>query len=129
MKNRQIPHAEWYEFFQEFSRRHEDWLVTVRVMNQRIGSQVEVRELPLEGIVADPEATSISIHLGRSPEKHVEHPVEKPLQVWLELEEDGAERALEIVSATGTKTILEFRVSQPAEMVDGLVEATPQREK
>jgi len=129
MRNRQIPRAEWYEFFQEFSRRHEDWLVTVRVMNQRIGSQVEARELPLEGIVADPEATSISIHLGRSPEKHVEHPVEKPLQVWLELEEDGSERALEIVSATGTKTILEFRVTQPAEMVDGLVGTAPPRAK
>lgn len=129
MKNRQIPRAEWYEFFQEFSRSHEGWLVTVRVMNQRIGSQVEARQLPLEGIVADPEATSISIHLGRSPEKHVEHPVEKPLQVWLELEEDGAERALEIVSETGTKTVLEFRVSQPAEMVDGLAGAIPPRAK
>jgi len=128
MRNRQIPRAEWYKFFQEFSRRHEDWLATVRVMNQRIGAQVEARQLPLEGIVADPEATSISIHLGRSPEKHVEHPVEKPVQVWLELEEDGAERALEIESATGTKTILEFRSALTPEMVDGLVRTVAERE-
>lgn len=122
MRNRQIPRAEWFHFFREFSARHEDWLVTVRVVSPRFGSQVEVRELPLEGIVAGADARGpISIHVGRTPAQHVEHEVTDPVQVWVELAESGAEEAVEIESKDGTKTIVEFRVAPPPEAVDGLL--------
>jgi uncharacterized protein DUF5335 len=122
MHNRQIPRAEWFRFFREFSARHEDWLVTVRITSPRIGSQVEARELPLEGIVASADATGpISIHVGRVPAKHIEHEVSDPVQVWVELSEEGAEQAVEIESKDGTKTIVEFRVAPPLETVDGLL--------
>lgn len=120
MRTRQIPRAEWFPFFEGFNRRHEGWLVTVRVLSPDLGAQVEAQDLPFEGIVADPQATSLSLHLGKSSESHVEHPVERPIQVWLELTDDGAESALEIVSETGTKTILQFRSAMLPEMVDGL---------
>jgi hypothetical protein len=120
MRTRQIPRAEWFSFFEGFNRRHEDWLATVRVLSPTLGAQVEVRDLPFEGIVADPQGTSLSLHLGKSSESHVEHPVERPIQVWLELTDDGAESALEIESETGIKTILQFRSAVLPEMVDGL---------
>lgn len=120
MRTRQIPRAEWFPFFEGFNRRHEDWLATVWVLSPDLGAQVEARDLPFEGIVADPQGTSLSLHLGKSSESHVEHPVERPIQVWLELTDDGAESALEIESETGTKTILQFRSAMLPEMVDGL---------
>jgi hypothetical protein len=122
MRTREIPLEEWPEFLREFGRRHEDWLATVRVLGPRLGDQVEARELPLTGIVGDAESGSISIHLGRPSETTLEHPIERPLRVWVELEDNGAERALEIESANGDKTILEFRVTHPPEMVDGMLE-------
>jgi hypothetical protein len=103
---RRIPRSEWKAFFEGFSRRHTGWLATLRILNPRLGAQVQARELPLEGIEADRE--SISIHMGERPERHIAHPVEEPVQAWVEVETNGAERALEIESATGTKTILEF---------------------
>ena len=122
MRTREIPYVEWPEFFHEFSRRHADWLVTVRVLDPRLGDQVEARDLPLAGIVWGTwESGAIAIHLGGS-EGVLEHPIERPLRVWVESEDDGAERALEIESSDGSKTILEFRVTHLPEMVDGLAE-------
>lgn len=122
MRTREVPFEEWPEFFREFGRRHEDWLATLRVLGPSLGDQVEARELPLTGIVGDRESGSISMHFGRLSEGALEHPIERPLRVWVELEDNGAERALEIESANGDKTILEFRVTHPPEMVDGIVE-------
>ena len=112
MRIRQIPRAEWCNFFREFSRRQEASPVTVWAIG-RAGAQLEARELSLEGIVSDPEATAISIHLGRGLKRHVEHPLEKPFQVWLQVDEAGRERVLEIDSETGARTILEFLSTAP----------------
>lgn len=122
MRTRQVPRAEWEPFFNDFTRRHEGWLATVRVIDDRIGSQVEARDLPLEGIVVGPRNSGpLSILLGKRPDANVEHPVERPEQVWVEITDGGAEAALEIVSADGRRTILEFRTAVAPEEVGGVV--------
>jgi hypothetical protein len=121
MRSQQIPRAEWARFFQAFSERHEEWLTSVRIAHPRLGSQIEAKDLPLEGIVADPDGRGpISIHLGRSANDHIEHDVQNPVQVWVELDDDGAEQAVSVDSSDGTKTILEFRATALPEAVDGL---------
>jgi hypothetical protein len=113
MRNRLVPRTEWLSFFQGFSRRHPGWPTTVWLMAPRIGAQVEARDLPLRGIVSDPLATSISIHLGDSPGRNVEHAVSRPIAVWLEMTETGADAALGINSADGSTTLIEFRPPAP----------------
>ena len=126
MKNRQVPHAEWPRFFEGFTRRHQGWLTTVRVVDERLGAQVEARDLPLEGIVVDAEVRGpISILLGSPSRTNIEHPVQRPEEVWVEMTEQGAEAALEIVSAGGARTILEFRGAVLPEMADGLAGEPP----
>jgi hypothetical protein len=114
MKNRQVPRAEWSRFFDDFSRRHEHEPATVRVLSRRLGNQVEANALALEGIVASPMGDAISIHLGGAPERHVEHPVESPEQVWVELTEDGTETAVAIESAADVQTIVELAPAHPS---------------
>jgi hypothetical protein len=109
MRTRLIPHAEWFPFFEAFTRQHAGSRATVWLLGPRIGAQVEARDLPLEGIVADPLATSISIHLGGMPGRNVDHPIASPISVWLEMTAEGADAALGINSADGTMTVLEFR--------------------
>ena len=109
MQNRLVPRTEWYRFFREFSRRHEGTPATVRVLDPRLGSQVEARDLPLEGIVSPADARgSISILLGRSADPNLEHEVIDPRQVWVELSEEGGEEALAVISEDGTRTIVEL---------------------
>jgi hypothetical protein len=81
----------------------------MRILSPRLGCQVGARDLPLEGIVAGRTGRGpISIHMGRDPKNHVEHEVVKPIQVWVELADDGAEEALDIESEDGTKTLVIF---------------------
>lgn len=115
MRNRLVPRSEWYRFFGEFSRRYEGRPATMRVLHPRLGSQVEARDLPLEGIVSAADAAGpISIHLGSSPLHHLEHEIAEPRQIWVEMSDQGAEDALAVISEDGTRTILEFRASRPA---------------
>lgn len=122
MPTRQIIRSEWADFFREFSLRHDGWLATVRVLSENLGSQVEARDLPFEGIVppADPGGP-ISIHLGSRAETNVEHEIASPEQVWVEVSDRGAERALEVLSADGINTILEFRIAAVPDEVDGIL--------
>ncbi|MEX0880375.1 MAG: DUF5335 family protein [Thermoanaerobaculia bacterium] len=114
MRNRLVPRSEWFRFFDEFSRRHQGWPATVHVLSPKLGSQVEARDMPLEGIVSRADATGpISIHLGSAPPRsNIEHEIEDPRQVWVELSEAGAEEALDVESEDGTKTVIQFRAAQ-----------------
>ena len=112
MRTRLIPRAEWFTFFEGFTRQHSGWPTTLWLLSPRIGAQVEARDLPLEEIVADPLA--ISICLGGMPGKNIEHPVATPISVWLEMTDEGTDAALGINSADGTTTLLEFRSPVPA---------------
>jgi hypothetical protein len=114
MRNRLVPRTEWFRFFRDFSRRHEDSPVTVTLVSPSLGSQVESAGLPLEGIVADRGGHgSISIHLGRLPGRRVEHEVSEPTQVWVELSDTGGEQAVDIESLDGTRTLLQIEQPPP----------------
>jgi hypothetical protein len=124
MPTLEIPSDEWKGFLDRFSRQHEGWLATLEVFAPEIGAQQEALELPLEGISAamkDSEPRTIAISLGKTPEDHVTHTIVEPTRVWLEQTPEGANAALEIESADGTKTLLRFRSALPSEMVDGVV--------
>jgi hypothetical protein len=122
MPNRRIGRSEWGDFFREFSLRHDGWLATVRVLHPEMGSKVEARDLPLEGIVAPADRRgAISIHLGSTAERNLEHEIPSPEEVWVDVSQRGAEEALEIASADGTRTILEFRVAALPDEVDGIL--------
>jgi hypothetical protein len=114
MQNRLVPRTEWYRFFADFSRRHEGALATVRVLHPQLGSQVEARGLPLEGIVSPADARGpISILLGRTSDANLEHEIGEPRQVWVEQSGEGSEEALAVISEDGTRTIVEFAAPRP----------------
>jgi len=124
MQTQEIPKSEWRGFFDRFSQQHEGWLATLEVLGADLGAQEEGRELPLAGVSLSSggdESEAISIDLGMTPDKHVSHAISAPTGVWLEQTEEGANAALEIEVADGTKTLLRFRSPMPAEFVDGVV--------
>jgi len=114
MRNRLIPRTEWHRFFTDFSRRHHGEAATMRVLDPRIGAQVEARDLPLEGIETVPDGFGpIAIFLGSAPPRaNLEHLIQEPKQVWLERSDEGAEETLDIESVDGTKTLVQL---SPAE--------------
>ena len=121
---KEIPREEWVGFLDGFSSQHEGWLVTVEVLGEEIGAQVEAEEMTLEGVTADLRGVGsdvISIMLVNSSKEHVTHNVTRPTHLRLAQTESGADKALQIESGSGVTTLLRFRSALLPEMVDGFV--------
>ena len=126
MATREIPPDAWRQFFDEFSRRHEGWLVDVEVLADA-GAQLEAEGLPLEGISADRGNASVSLALV-SDDRFVEHSILRPAQVRVEEEEGedddevepGAEAAIEIETEEGEVTILRFQAALQSDEAEGI---------
>jgi hypothetical protein len=121
MVTREIPPGEWPEFFEEFTRRHEGWLVTVELFGE-LGAQVEAHERPLKGIFAEGKKgpPAIEILTGDSLDETFTQVVAHPTRVRVEGTPEGAESALEIQSQDEGTTLIRFRVTVLPEMVDGV---------
>ena len=123
-KTREIPSAEWPAFLDAFSRLHQGWRTRVEVLGREFGAQEETGHLPLMGIATDardPRRQRITITLGRSPDDHVSHAVDRPSKIFVERTDEGADQALEIESANGTTTLLRFLDPALPETVNGTI--------
>ena len=127
MRTREIVQSEWKAFFDSFSRQHEGWLVRLDVLGAEIGAQHEVVESPLIGVTSDvPTERTIHVLVGRGPE-HITHAIHDVVHVRLEQSDEGADAALQIESADGTTTLLQFRSAVLPETVDDIVPVDKER--
>ncbi len=123
METVELPREEWIRRLNEFTAIHEGWLVSLDVLSAELGAQPEIDNLPLLGVSADRAnhdgTVVVSVALSRS--EHLTHIVEAVTRIYLERTDDGADVALQIESANGTKAILRFRATALPETVDGVV--------
>ena len=123
--SRSIARGDWKRFLDEFSRRHEGWLASIRIREKEGGrDRVIARELPLERVDLDEFGDRIKIHLGNGETRRILHLVENPSSLHVEIDTDGAEWGVEIGFANGI-ALLRFRCSWPSEMVDGIAHPAP----
>jgi hypothetical protein len=110
MQTRDIPREQWIRFFDDFSKNHEGWIVTLEVLGADIGDQEEADRLPLVGISADVKDREnwIEIIIGGRPDVDVTHFIEKPKHIWVKEPKFPGDEAIEIESEDGIKTILNF---------------------
>jgi hypothetical protein len=123
MRTVEIPREAWAQTLNEFTAIHEGWLISLDVLSPEIGAQPEINNLPLLGVSADraDHDGSIVISAARSVGEHITHTIHAATRVYIERREDGADIALQIESADGTKTILRFRATALPETLDGIV--------
>jgi len=116
-----IPRADWRTKLDEFSSMHEGWHVSLELMDEEIGAQPEIDDLPLTGVTAElntPEPT-ITIAAESKRGDHITHIIHTPVRVQLEQNDEGADVALEIESKDHAKAILRFTSPALPETVDG----------
>jgi hypothetical protein len=122
METQEVARSDWSSFFGAFSRQHESWLVTLEeIPGSASRAFLEAGGLALEGILADPHTRAISIMLGRLPDRHITHTIDRPARVLVERTEDGIEQAVRIERDEGRVTRLSFRSAVRPEEVDGIV--------
>ena len=125
MKTTEIPKNEWPKFFDNFSRQHEGWLVTLEIFGTEFGAQAQERELTFAGIVDEWDeihGNQIVIMVGEKPDDHITHSIANPIQVSLEQTDEDAHAVLAIKSANGVMALMRFRSQMLPEIVDGLVD-------
>jgi hypothetical protein len=107
MQTYEIPREQWPMAVTAFGEEHRRWLVSLEVLGDEIGAQQEVRELPLEGISAEPADTGglISIFVTRSADEHLTHLIQNPVRIRVEEHDAGAD-AMQIEAADGTQTLV-----------------------
>lgn len=114
-----VERREWIAFLNEFTAVHANWLVSLDILSPDMGAQPEFTDLPLVGATFEPADGSIVIIAGRTTPDHITHPIKAPIRIWVERTDAGADAALGIESADGTKTILQLRTAALPETVDG----------
>jgi hypothetical protein len=117
MQTRDIPREQWVRFFDDFSKNHEGWIVTLEVLGADIGDQEEANNLPLVGISADVKAREnrVEIIVGGRPDVDLTRFIERPKHVWVKEPRLPGDEAMEIESEDGIKTILNFHRIRPEE--------------
>jgi Family of unknown function (DUF5335) len=119
MSRREIPVNAWTAELDGFSRQHEGWIVTVRVVGEDGTSRIAARDLPLRGVsAADPGRHDVVVMVGEKGH-HVAHQIPRATSVAIDETSDGVQQALIIGTRDGTTTI-EFRSPMRPEEVDGL---------
>ena len=119
MRTIEIPRKQWSDRLDEFTRMHEGWPVALDILGESIGAQSEFHLLSLAGVTAEPcDGGTISITATLPAGGFLTHTIHSPVRVFIETTDAGADAALAIESADGTKAILQFRIA-PA--VPGLV--------
>ncbi len=85
-------------------------LVSVEVMNGEIGVQPEVRDMPLEGLSADPPSKggTVSIFVEAAPDDHLTRLIASPQRILIEEDDAGGNAAMKIDAADGTSTLVNF---------------------
>src|SRR5215475_3055557 len=100
MLTRDIPREQWVRFFDDFSKEHEGWIVTLEVVGSDIGDQYEVNRLPLVGISADLKASEnrIEIIAGGRVDADVTRFINAPKRVWVKEPRLPGDEAIDVES-------------------------------
>lgn len=115
----EVPRGQWSDRLYEFSRRHHGWPVALDILGESIGAQSKFGLLSLAGVTAEPSCGgTISITAALPTGGLLTHTIHAPMHVFIEATDSGADAALEIESADGTKAILQFKIGTT---VPGLV--------
>lgn len=84
--------------------------VTIEVMGEDIGDQVQVQRLPWHTLIYDDSSRVLELSIGARGESipvRFRHEIHHPSRVWLE-EEAGTVKAISIECENGPQTIVKF---------------------
>ena len=97
MPGEEIASGDWEEFFRDFTRFHQGWVVSIDVFSPALGARRAACDLPFAGIVAEGSVEGgvcIEVRLEEGPTTRITHAVPAPLQVRFEA--DGESEVLQI---------------------------------
>jgi hypothetical protein len=119
----EVPSGNWVDFFDNFSRRHENWLVQLERLNAERTERLSSRSLRLKSIAAEPtlegadKREMMIVIVGEDDTTELSQLVRKPSRVVLSQTDVGADKCLEIYSEDFV-FVMRFRAATLPEFVD-----------
>jgi hypothetical protein len=117
----EVAPSEWGSFLENFSRQHQNWLVTIEVATPK-GRLVVVAQRRLKGMSLESAAKKRAyIEVSDKPDEHITHAVNAPTRLIFKRTQAGAHQGIEIMSADGSITTIRFRSAAWPEAIDGII--------
>jgi hypothetical protein len=106
MAIRQLPHADWNDYFDAFSKAKDDAdrvdYAEIRVFSPEIGVKPQAKWLPLQGLTYDRNDDRLEVLV-----VGLDHMMVNPKAIFVE-ETSGRLDSIEIVRENGTYEVVEF---------------------
>jgi len=119
----EISSSNWVDFFESFSRRHENSLVQLESLNAERTQRLSLRSLRLKSIAVEPsfeggdKQEMMIVIVGEDDTTEVSQLIRKPARVLLSQTDLGADKCLEICSEDFV-FVMRFRAATLPELVD-----------
>jgi hypothetical protein len=111
----EIAKKDWDRFLEEFSHRHQGWLVEVQPVPS--GEMQNLQALPLEAmsrhVNGEEEAFVIFVQNQDLPHGHLVRSIPEPSRLEVEDRGGGDEKTLRVTSANGSTVVRLQRVIRP----------------
>ncbi|HXV71446.1 MAG TPA: DUF5335 family protein [Acidimicrobiia bacterium] len=94
--------------------------VTIEIVGEEIGDQIQVQRLPWHALIYDPTARVLELSVGargRSIPVVFRHEIHDPQRLWLE-EDGGVIRAISVEQGDGVQTIVRLYARRALESVN-----------
>jgi hypothetical protein len=105
---KQLPRAQWREYFDNFTKAFLEDLnpedAVVEIVDPKLGDQFESDYARVIGVTYDPKDNVFEIALDG-----VDHLIYHPKEIWVEEEDNGFVRTIEVVREGGTKEIIRLQ--------------------
>jgi len=105
----------WVEYFDSIVPNIEGLLVTIEVMSEELGDQLDVERLPLQALGYDPNESLLEISVGGRGMRYpvlLRHFISAPQTISVEEHEALNPTAILVTDASGVRTLI--RLFEPA---------------
>jgi hypothetical protein len=106
---RELDSGEWVEYFDSIAPRIEGLLVTIEVMSEALGDQVDVERLPLQAIGYDRKDDVLEVAVGGRGVRYpvlLRHFIADPRAISVEESGPPSPSAILVTDASGVKTLI-----------------------
>ena len=112
MRTREVPRSDWARYLETLSSRKAEHPIRVRIEGAEVGDQALAECLPLVGISLEEKgshANAIELTVARpAGEDNLTHQIERPERLYVQEDDAGEPKVLDIEDATRVKTIVFF---------------------
>lgn len=107
----------WHEYFDSLTPNIEGMLVTIEVMSEQVGDQLDAERMPLQAISYDPRDDVLEIALGGRGARYpvvLRHFISSPNTISVEESSSITPTAILVTDGGGVRTLI--RLFEPVEL-------------